>query len=393
MQSYLTQLECGWCHATYPADQVMNLCPQCGKPLLAQYDLQAARDAFPRENLQGRPANLWRYAEVLPVVDEQFRFTLGEGYTPLLRFERLGAALGLSNLYAKDEGVNPTGSFKARGLVMAVARAAELGVEAVAIPSAGNAGSAMAAYAARAGLPAYVYLPDDIPAPFIAEMRALGAQVELVEGLITDAARYVKAGVAEGKWFDVSTLKEPYRVEGKKTMGYEVAEQFEWELPDVIIYPTGGGTGIIGMWKAFAEMEALGWIGSKRPRMVSVQSTGCAPIVRAFDARAETAAPWEDAKTIADGLRVPAAIGDFLILRAIYESDGSAVAVDDADIKKAIYEVGRSEGVFVSPESAATVVALRQLLADGFIEPEERVVLFLTGSGLKYTHLVDGTGA
>jgi threonine synthase len=387
MPSYLTHLECGWCHATYAHDQLHNLCPDCGKPLLARYNLEAARAAFTRESLVGRPATMWRYAEMLPVQDTAFRLTLGEGFTPLLPARRLGAALSLLQLYVKDEGLNPTGSFKARGLSMAVSRAAELGAQAVAIPSAGNAGSAMSAYAALAGLPAFVYLPQDVPAPFLAEMRSLGAEVTLVDGLITDCARFVREGVAEGRWFDVSTLKEPYRVEGKKTMGYELAEQFDWTLPDVIIYPTGGGTGIVGIWKAFEEMEALGWIGPERPRMIAVQSSGCAPIVRAYEAGAKTAEPWENAATVADGLRVPAAIGDFLILEAIRKSGGTAIAVEDAAILAAQQRVGRLEGIFVAPEAAATLAGLEALVADGRVRSDERIVLLVTGNGLKYTHL------
>lgn len=388
MQSYLTHLECAACGATVEAERAWNLCPACAKPLLARYDLEAAREGFRRESLQGRDATMWRYAEMLPVREPAFRLTLGEGFTPLLQLKRLGRTLGLTNLYGKDEGQNPTASFKARGLSMAVSRAAELGVETLAIPSAGNAGSAMAAYAAVAGLPAFVFLPQDVPPLFVAEMRALGAEVTLVDGLITDCARYVRAGVEEGRWFDLSTLKEPYRIEGKKTMGYELAEQFEWVLPDVIVYPTGGGTGLIGIWKAFEEMEALGWIGAERPRMIAVQSEGCAPIVRAFEAGWEAAEPWQNAATIADGLRVPAAIGDFLILRAIRESGGTALAVSDEEIREAVSEMGRNEGLFVAPEAAATLVALRRLLAAGEISPEERVVLMLTGSGLKYSHLM-----
>jgi threonine synthase len=391
MKSYLSHLECAWCQAQYPSDRLLNVCPACGRPLLARYDMAAAREGFRREMLAARPPTLWRYAELLPVVDPAYRFTLGEGFTPLLPLPRLGAALGLTQLYGKDEGLNPTASFKARGLCLAVARAAELGARALAIPTAGNAGSAMAAYAARAGLPATVYAPRDVPPVFVAEMRALGAEVFLVDGLITDCARYVQEGVAAGRWFDVSTLKEPYRVEGKKTMGYELAEQFGWSLPDVIVYPTGGGTGIVGMWKAFDELEQLGWIGPARPRMVSVQAAGCAPIVRAFERGEEVAAAWENSATIADGLRVPRAIGDFLILRAVRASGGTALTVTDEEIRAALLEIGRSEGIFVAPEAAATLPALRHLVASGFVRPEERVVLFLTGSGLKYTHLVAGT--
>jgi threonine synthase len=389
-QSYLSHLQCGRCKAVFPADQLHNVCPDCGKPLLVRYDLDKAKQTFTREALKGRPANMWRYTEVLPVLDAELRAkNLGEGYTPVLRLDRMGQKLGLNNLYGKDEGLNPTGSFKARGLAMAVMRAVELGAKAVAIPSAGNAGSAMAAYAARLGLPAHVYLPQDIPAPFLAEMQGLGAVVTLIDGLITDCAAYVRAGAAEGRWFDVSTLKEPYRIEGKKTMGYELAEQFNWELPDVILYPTGGGTGLVGMWKAFDEMEKLGWIGSKRPRMISVQASGCAPIVRAYDNGEEFAQPWENAATLADGLRVPAAIGDFLILDAVRTSGGTAIAVEDEAIGTAMMELGRTEGIFAAPEAAATLAALRVLVEQGKVQAEEKVVLFLTGNGLKYYHLVD----
>jgi threonine synthase len=388
MTTYLTHLECSWCHATYPAGELWNTCPACGRPLLARYDLAAARAGLRREDLAAGPASLWRYAELLPVRDPTARLTLGEGYTLLLQLPRLGAALGLSMLYAKDESLNPTGSFKARGLCLAVSRALELGASALAIPTAGNAGSAMAAYAARANLPAYIFAPSDLPLAFVAEMRALGARVTLVDGLITDCARRVQEGVAEGRWFDLSTLKEPYRVEGKKTMGYELAEQFAWELPDVVVYPTGGGTGIVGMWKGWAELQALGWIGPRRPRLVSVQSSGCAPIVRAFAEGRDTAETWQGASTIADGLRVPQAIGDFLILQALRESGGTAVAVPDADILDAIRELAGLEGMFVAPEAAAAVAGLRHLIAAGWIRSEERVVLFLTGSGLKYTHLL-----
>ncbi len=387
MKSYITHLECGYCHTTYDHRQLMNVCPKDGKPLLPRYDLDAAREHFHREDLQGRAPTLWRYAEMLPVEDESYRLTLGEGFTPLLRLKRMGEALGLTNLYAKDEGLNPTGSFKARGLVMAVSRALELGVKAVGIPSAGNAGSATAAYAARAGIPAHVFLPKDVPPAFLAEMRTLGAEITLVDGLITDCAKLVQKGAAEGLWFDLSTLKEPYRVEGKKTMGYELAEQMGWRVPDVIVYPTGGGTGIVGIWKAFEEMEALGWIGPERPRMVSVQSAGCAPIVRAFQEEEEFAQPWQNAATIADGLRVPAAVGDFLILRAVRTSGGTALAVSDELILQAQRELGAAEGMFVAPEAAATLAALRQMVSQGDIAPDANVVLLITGNGLKYTHL------
>ena len=387
MTSYLDHLECGWCGSVYSADQLINLCPKCARPLLARYDLDAARGSFTREMLANRPPDLWRYAEMLPVRDPAFRVTLGEGFTPLLPLPRLGKTLGMDALYAKDEGINPTGSFKARGIALAVSRAAELGVEAIAIPSAGNAGSATAAYAARAGLPAYVFLPRDVPEAFLAEIRALGAEVTLVDGLITDCAKLVRKGADEGRWFDLSTLKEPYRIEGKKTMGYEIVEQMGWQVPDVIIYPTGGGTGIVGIWKALEEMESLGWIGVERPRIYCVQTEGCAPIVRAFEQEEETAEPWENAATIADGLRVPAAVGDFLILRAVRESHGTALAVSDDELITAQRELGGSEGIYAAPEAAATLSALHRLLDASVIAPSERVVLLLTGNGLKYGDL------
>lgn len=393
MPTYLTHLECAQCGATYPASGLINLCRDCRLPLLARYDLAAARTALPRERLRDRVGSLWRYAELLPVVDEAWRLSLGEGWTPLLATPRLGDAVGLPRLLVKDEGLNPTGSFKARGLVMAVSRAGELGASAVALPSAGNAGAALAAYAARAGLPAHVFVPRDVPPLIALETRMLGAEVTLVDGLITDCARFVKAGVAEGRWFDCSTLAEPYRVEGKKTMGYELAEQLDWTLPDVIVYPTGGGTGLVGMWKAFDEMEALGWIDGRRPRMVSVQSSGCAPIVRAWQDGAARATPWEGAATIAPGLRVPSAIGDFLILEAVRASRGCAIAVDDAAILEWLPRIGHAEGLFTAPESAATVVAAAELAAQGWIAPHEQVLLFFTGNGLKYEYLLGGAAA
>ena len=385
--SHLSHLECGYCGTTQDADRIWNLCPECGKPLLARYDIETARRAFPREKLSGRPGSLWRYAEMLPVRDPRFRLDLGEGWTPLIRAERLGAAVGMTNLMIKDEGLNPTGSFKARGLGMAVSRAFELGVKAFSIPSAGNAAGALSAYAARAGLKSFVFMPRDVPRPFISECKALGADVTLVDGLITDCGRIAAEGVAKHGRFDISTLKEPYRIEGKKTMGYEVAEQMGWRLPDVIIYPTGGGTGLVGMWKAFDEMEALGWIGPERPRMVSVQSTGCAPMVRAFAEGAEFATPWADAATVADGLRVPAAVGDFLILRALRESGGTAVAVPDAEMMDAADLIGGTQGIFPAPEGGAVLAACRRLLAEGWLRADETVLLFVTGSGHKYEHL------
>jgi threonine synthase len=365
----------------------MNLCPECGKPLLARYDLAKAAQTLTKEALRQRPANLWRYAEVLPVQRDDARLTLGEGWTPLIAAGSLGQEIGCPNTLIKDESLNPTGSFKARGLSLAVSRAYELGAKEIAIPSAGNAAGAMSAYAAVAGLPAHVFMPADVPATFRVECKALGANVTLVDGLITDCGKKVKEGVEAYGWFDVSTLKEPYRLEGKKTMGYELAEQLDWSLPDVIIYPTGGGTGLVGMWKAFDEMEAMGLIGSARPRMVSVQSTGCAPMVKAFQEGKEHAEMWQGAKTVADGLRVPAAVGDFLILRALRESEGTAVAVPDDEMLHYAQVMGKHTGVFPAPEGAATLAAEVHLIKEGWIQPDETVLLFNTGTGLKYAHL------
>ena len=381
--SYLTHLECGLCGKTYEADRLQRLCPECARPLLARYDLAAIR-SLGREAAIGDEPTMWRYRSLLPVRSREGEVSLGEGFTPLLHARRLGAEMGLPYLYIKDESLNPTGSFKARGLAVAVSRAKELGVREVVIPSAGNAAGAMAAYAARAGLRAHVYMPADVPGPFRQECAALGAEVVLVEGLITDCGREARKAAEAHGWFDLSTLKEPYRLEGKKTMGFELAEQFGWELPDVIIYPTGGGTGLVGMWKAFEELGELGWIGARRPRMVTVQSEGCAPIVRAFHAGEAFATPWEGAQTVAAGLRVPAAVGDFLILRALRESGGTAVAVSDEALTAAQLRIARTEGVFACPEGGATLAALEVLLEQGWIAPEERVVLFNTGTGLKY---------
>ncbi len=386
--SYLTHLECSLCGKEYEADSLQTLCPDCARPLLARYDLEAARAAG-RDALVSDEPSMWRYRPLLPVRDAAYAVSLGEGFTPLLHAVRLGETLGMPNLYIKDESLNPTGSFKARGLAMAISRAQELGVTEVVIPSAGNAAGAMSAYAARAGLKAHVYMPADVPMPFRQECRALGAEVTLVEGLITDCGREARKEAEKHGWFDISTLKEPYRLEGKKTMGYELAEQFGWELPDVVIYPTGGGTGLIGMWKAFEEMEALGWIGDHRPRMVTVQAAGCAPIPRAFQAGAEFADPWEGAQTVAAGLRVPAAVGDFLILRALRESGGTAVAVSDDALMAAQMRIGRYEGIFACPEGGATLAALEMLLEQGWLSPDERVVLFNTGTGLKYPGVFD----
>jgi threonine synthase len=377
-------LECTACGKTYESEKLWRLSPCCEKPLYARYDLERLREIFRPTDLVGRQASLWRYAEVLPVRDPARQLSLGEGFTPLIDAPRLADALGVERIWIKDEGQNPTASFKARGLALAVARAWELGVSEVAIPTAGNAGSATAAYAAAAGLVAHVVAPADTPRPILEEIEALGAHLELVNGLITDAARRVAEGARDHGWFDLSTLREPYRVEGKKTMGYELFEQLGGRLPDVIIYPTGGGTGLVGMWKAFDEMERLGWIGSERPRMISVQAAGCAPIVRAWEAGCEAAEPWENAHTYASGLRVPRAIGDFLILRAVRQSGGAAVAVPDEAMREAVRLIGKTTGIFAAPEGGATAAAVPLLLERGLLRRDEEIVLFNTGSGLKY---------
>jgi threonine synthase len=381
MFTFFDHLACSACSRTYDAAALVNLCV-CGAPILARYRLDEAASTLDRAQLSGQ--SIWRYHALLPVQHPERMVTLGEGMTPLLRADRLGTRLGLRHLYIKDEGQNPTGSFKARGMAVAVARAAELGVRKVAVPSAGNAGGATAAYAARAGVEAYIFMPKDVPAAFVSECQAHGATVQLVDGLISDAGKHVAAGRAEHGWFDLSTLKEPYRVEGKKTMGYELAEQFGWQLPEVIVYPTGGGTGLIGMWKSFDEMEALGWIDARRPRMVSVQAAGCAPIVRAFASGAERATPWQNAATIAAGLRVPSAVGDALMLHALRASQGTAVAVAEDDILRGVRQLGQNEGLFVCPEGGAALAGLQHLVEQGWVEPDERVVLFNTGSGFKY---------
>ena len=384
IEAGVTHLECTRCGATYESEQLVRLSPCCEKPLYPRYDLVRIARTFRPESLACREPTLWRYAEVLPVRDPRYRLTLGEGMTPLLDAPRLAAALGVRQVRVKDEGQNPTGSFKARGLALAVARAWELGATTLAIPTAGNAGSALAAYAAAAGLEAHVVAPRDTPRPILEEIRALGADLTLIDGLITDAGARVAEGAKEHGWFDVSTLKEPYRVEGKKTMGYELFEQLGGRLPDVIVYPTGGGTGLVGMWKAFDEMQDMGWIGDARPRMISVQAAGCAPIVRAWENGDDEAAPWADAHTIASGLRVPRAVGDFLMLRALRASNGAAVAVTDDDMTSAVQLIGATTGIFAAPEGGATAAAVARLVAAGTIRDSDEVVLFNTGSGLKY---------
>ncbi|MFL6539654.1 MAG: threonine synthase [Chthoniobacterales bacterium] len=384
MKTFLTHLECTNCGLRHEWQTLENLCTKCAKPLFPRYDLEAAGRVMTKDALKARERSLWRYREVLPLPLDVEPVSLGEGGTPLLNARRFGERFGLTSLLVKDESVNPTQSFKARGMATAVSMAKQLAATKLAVPSAGNAGGAMAAYAARAGLEAHVFMPRDTPRANIIECREVGAHVTLIDGLITDCgAEIAKRKPAEG-WFDMSTLKEPYRVEGKKTLGYELAEQLNWELPDVVLYPTGGGTGLIGMWKAFDEMESLGWIGSKRPRMFSIQASGCAPIVRAFEAGEEFAAEFPNAHTAASGLRVPKAVGDFIMLRILRESAGGAITVDDAEMIRVTRDVGASEGIFVAPEGAACFAALQPLLDQGKIGRDERIVIFNTGSGIKY---------
>ena len=375
----ITFLECTRCSEHFSPEQPQTVCPRDGGVLFARYDLANIKKSFQRESLAGRAPTMWRYREVLP---EAKPVSLGEGFTPLLRSREY------PKVYIKDEGLNPTGSFKARGLSAAVTMARAYGLKKLAIPSAGNAASALAAYSAAAGMEAHIFMPKDVPRANLVECRSYGAEVTLVDGLISDCARLVgERKQAEG-WFDVSTLKEPFRVEGKKTMGYEAVEQLGWKVPDGIIYPTGGGVGLIGMWKAFAEMEALGWIGKQRPKMVTVQANGCAPIVKAWDEHKATAEAWTNAATVAAGLRVPKAYGDYLILDILRQSQGTAVAASDQEIMEALQHWARSEGVFAAPEGAAALVAYRKLLARGFFKPEETVVLYNTGSGLKYVDAI-----
>ncbi len=381
----VTHLQCAACAAGYEARRLHNLCTQCGKPLLVRYDLKRAAQSLTKESLKERANDMWRYREVLPVERDENITSLGEGWTPLLLAPRLAAEVGFAGeLFIKDESQNPTGSFKARGMAAAVSMAKELGARRLAVPSAGNAAGALAAYSARAGLEAFIFMPKDTPRANVVECLWTGAHVTLIDGLITDCGAEVARRKEAENWFDVSTLKEPYRVEGKKTLGYELAEQMNWTLPDVVIYPTGGGTGLVGMWKAFAEMEEMGWIDSKRPRMISVQSAGCAPIVRAFEEGKRFADEFSNAQTTASGLRVPKAIGDFLILDALRESNGAGLAVTDEELMNGAGEVGRTEGLFVAPEGGACVAALKKLIERGDVKASERVVLFNTGAGVKY---------
>jgi threonine synthase len=381
--TFVTHLECAATGERYPADEVHNL-SRAGKPLLVRYDLAGVKAALSKAALAARPPDLWRYRELLPVRRTADIVSLGEAMTPIVELGKLAKKLGGGELIVKDEGRLPTGSFKARGLVMAVSMAKALGIKHMAMPTNGNAGAALAAYASRAGIKSTVFCPEDTPEVNVSEIELQGATVYRVNGLIDDCGKIVGEGKAKVGWFDTSTLKEPYRIEGKKTMGIELAEQLGWDVPDVILYPTGGGTGLIGMWKAFAELEAIGFIGAKRPRMVAVQAAGCAPMVRAYEAGVEHAPRWEDAHTIAAGIRVPQAVGDFLILRAVRESGGFAIAVPDEAISAGLDEVARQEGFLLCPEGAATYAAYKQALADGRIRRDERAVLFNCATGLKY---------
>jgi len=385
---FLSHLVCSACGKQHDWSRLQNLCVACGKPLLGIYDLEAVRklDSLKQSSFQAREKSLWRWRELLPLPKDVKPVGLGEGGTPLLQSKKFGGEADI-DLWIKDESVNPTQSFKARGMSVAVSMAKYLGAEKVAAPSAGNAGGALAAYAARAGLEAHIFMPRDTPRANIVECREVGAQVTLIDGLITDCGAEIAKRKEKEGWFDLSTLKEPYRIEGKKTLGYEIAEQLDWKLPAVVLYPTGGGTGLIGMWKAFDEMEELGWINNKRPRMFSVQASGCAPIVRAFEAGEKFAAEFPNAQTVASGLRVPKAIGDFLMLEILRKSNGGAIAIDDEEMIRAVHEVGSKEGLFVAPEGAACFVALKKLRASGKIDIGERVVIFNTGSGIKYLDL------
>jgi len=381
--STILKVICTNCGKEYSAEKKLNLCDTCGKVLYPKYDLEKAKETLTKQLIQNRKVyNIWRLNEIMPVKEEKFRISLGEGWTPLIPINNMGKVYKLNHLYIKDEGQNPTGTFKSRGLCAAVAKALELGITDFVMPSAGNAGAALSAYTAHAGVKAHVFVPKDTPNLIQKEIKHMGGELTLVEGLISDAGRIAKIEGDKNNWFSVSTLKEPYRVEGKKTMGLELAEQFEWILPDIIIYPTGGGTGIVGMWKAFEELESLGLIGSERPKMISVQPSGCQPIVRAFKNGDRFATPWENAQSFAGGIRVPAAIGDYLILNAIRESNGTAVAIDDSEIKKFMYEFAKMEGIMLAPEAAATVAAVERLCENSYFESDDIIVLFGTGSGL-----------
>jgi threonine synthase len=392
MFSYLDRLECTQCGKTYPHNQLSKVSPCCGKVLYARYDLPRLGREVDRNDWIDRASSMWRFSELLPVDDPSNILTLGEGGTPLLEAVNLEKKLGLKRLFIKDEGLNPTGTFKARGIAAAVSKAYELGATGFTMPSAGNAAGAAAAYGARGGLPVKVFMPKDAPPANKKESVVTGSELNLVDGLISDAGRIAVAVAEEQGLFDLSTLKEPYRAEGKKTMGLEIAMQLGWTMPDAIIYPTGGGTGIIGMYKGFQELLELGWIEGKPPRFIAVQATGCQPIVKAFQEGKSVSEPWPNAKTVADGLRVPHPFADYLILQAIRETGGTAIAVEDQEMVDAMYEIATAEGVFACPEGAATLVALKRLLERGFLGPEQTIVLLNTGSGYKYLDLIKDEG-
>ncbi|NHJ38547.1 MAG: threonine synthase [Asgard group archaeon] len=378
----MIKLECTYCGKEFSADKINTICNSCGKVLYPRYDLEKAKESITKDSIQQRKIyNIWRIHEIMPVKDEKFRITLGEGWTPLIKADNFGKKNNLANVYIKDEGLNPTGTFKSRGLCAAVSKAIELGKNEFVLPSAGNAGAALAAYAAHAKAKAHVFVPNDTPEFIKKEIEVLGADIRFVDGLINDAGVEAKSAGEKFGWYSMSTLKEPYRVEGKKTMGFELAEHLNWELPDAIIYPTGGGTGIVGMWKAFDEMEELGLIDNKRPKMITVQPSGCQPMVRAFNEGTEFAKIWDNAHSFAAGIRVPGAIGDYLILQALRKSKGTAIAVDDNEIKEAMFSFAKEEGIMVAPEAAATIAATIKLQDDGFFDKEENIIMFVTGSG------------
>ena len=389
MKSYAEYLECTNCHKEYDYVNPYRTCQECGKVLYVKYDMEKARKNFDRNSFVGRVSSMWRYYEMMPIKDESNIVSLGEGMTPLLKADNLGKALNCSDIYIKDEGCNPTGSFKARGLSAAVSRAKELGVTKLTMPSAGNAGGALSLYCARGNLEANVFMPKDAPIANKRESSDAGAKLTLIDGLISDAGKISREQAQEKGLFDVSTLQEPYRAEGKKTMGYEIAEQLQWDTPDVIIYPTGGGTGLIGIWKAFQEMQELGWIDKPKTRMIAVQSEGCAPIVKAYQSGALNAEMWNDAKTFAAGIRVPSAIGDYLILEAIRKSSGTALTVTDMEMMECISIMASNEGIYPAPEGAATLAALKLLLASNEVKPEEKIVLMNTGNAYKYLDMWD----
>ena len=388
-QSCIEDLRCTACNRKHSSEEIHTICPNCGGVLFVEYDLEKAKMVIGPKGNDHRSFNIWRFFEIMPVEEQRFRYSLGEGWTPLLQLGKSVHNLRLENVFLKDEGQNPTGTFKSRGLCAAVSKGAELGIESYVIPTAGNAGAALAAYSARAGATSHVFMPQDTPEFLKNEVKILGGNLYLVDGLITDAASIARSKSEINNWFDVSTLKEPYRVEGKKTMGIELLERLNWKVPDVIVYPTGGGTGIVGMWKAFDELEILGMIGKERPRMVAVQAEGCAPIFKAFSEKKKKAEFWKNAETVAPGLRVPSAIGDYLILDAIYESDGCAVVVSDEEILEASNILAKTEGIMLAPEAAATFASLQHLLDSNFLERNEKIIVFGTGTGLIYPDLWD----